>query len=261
MGLNRPILYGPMEFCPKAGANLFSLTCKLFQGNKISSDHQNNIAVNTPTDNIILDCQIKTHDSWVRGVNFFCKTNTDKAVSAITLTKRNINNLRVELGHPSETITQATAKALGIQVTGTFKPCKNYALCKAEQCTVSKMAVPCSQILGKRLFFDISPPSTPTFGSKHHWLLVIDDCSNYSWSLFLKEKSNLVETMLGLIKSLKIKFNLQVQHLHCNNAGENQTCKKSANRKGWGSTLSIQTQVCLKKMGMSSASLLQFSTV
>ena len=28
----------PMKFCPKAGVNLFLLTCKLSQGNKITSD-------------------------------------------------------------------------------------------------------------------------------------------------------------------------------------------------------------------------------
>ena len=38
--------------------------------------------------------------------------------------KKNINNVHVELGHPSETITHATAKALGIQVTGTLNHVK-----------------------------------------------------------------------------------------------------------------------------------------
>ena len=46
----------PVKFCPKAGANLFSLTCKLLQENKIASVHQNNILVNTLTGNTILDC-------------------------------------------------------------------------------------------------------------------------------------------------------------------------------------------------------------
>ena len=45
----------PAKFCPNAGANLFSLTCKLLQGNKIASDHENNIVVNTPKGDIILD--------------------------------------------------------------------------------------------------------------------------------------------------------------------------------------------------------------
>ena len=45
----------PVKFCPKAGAYLFSLTCNLLWGNEIASNHQNNIAVNTLTGNIILD--------------------------------------------------------------------------------------------------------------------------------------------------------------------------------------------------------------
>ena len=52
----------PVKFCPTAGANLFSLTCELSQGNKISSDQFNNIVINTPSDDIVLDCQIKTRD-------------------------------------------------------------------------------------------------------------------------------------------------------------------------------------------------------
>ena len=55
----------PMKFCPKAGANLFSLTCKLFQGNTIKGYHKNNIMVYSSEENIILDCHIKTHDGWV----------------------------------------------------------------------------------------------------------------------------------------------------------------------------------------------------
>ena len=51
----------------------------------------------------------------------------------MALSKRNINDLHVELGNPSETITRITAKALGIQVTGTFKPFEDCALGKAKQ--------------------------------------------------------------------------------------------------------------------------------
>ena len=79
---------------------------------------------------------------------------------------KNINYLHVELGHPSKTITHATAKAIGIQVTGTFKLCENCALGKAKQCAVSKKSVPHSSFFGGRLFSDISSCSTPTFGDK-----------------------------------------------------------------------------------------------
>ena len=44
------------KVCPTAGVNLFFLSCKLLQGKKISSNHFNNIMINTPSGNIILDC-------------------------------------------------------------------------------------------------------------------------------------------------------------------------------------------------------------
>ena len=62
-----------MKFCSKAGANLFSLTCKLSQRKTISSDHQNNIVVKSLDCNIILDCQSKIHHSWVARVEFFSR--------------------------------------------------------------------------------------------------------------------------------------------------------------------------------------------
>ena len=174
-----------VKFCPKVGVNLLSLKCKLLQGNKISSDH--NIVGNTLTSDIILDHQIKTCDGWVAGVNILQDNNNDRAVSATALPKRSINNLHVELCHSFEKITLITTNALSIQVTSTFKLCEDFALHKANQCAVSKKDVPQMQILGEGLIFNISSPSTPTFDRKLHWLLVIEDCSNYSWSLFLKE--------------------------------------------------------------------------
>ena len=60
----------PVKFCPMASANLFSFTCKLSQGNMISSNKLNNIMINTPSGNIILDRQISTHDGWVSRVDF-----------------------------------------------------------------------------------------------------------------------------------------------------------------------------------------------
>ena len=164
--------------------------------------------VNTPSGDIILDQRIKTRDSWVAGVSFLRDYNNERAVSVTALPKKNINNLHIELGHPSKTITHITAKALGFQVTGPFKPCEDCALGKAKHQSVSKNAVPRSKILGERLFFNISSPSTPTFGRERHWLLVMDDYSNYSWSFFLKKKFDLAETMLGLVNNQKIKFNL-----------------------------------------------------
>ena len=124
-----------MKFCLKAGANLFSLTCKHLQGKKISSDHQNNIMVKSTDANIILDCQIKTHAGWVAGVKFLPEQSDEMVQSATAPSKKNINNLHVELGHPSKSIT---TKAMHIKVNSTFNLCKDCALGKAKQGAVSK---------------------------------------------------------------------------------------------------------------------------
>ena len=122
----------PVKFFPKAGANLFYLTWEHLKEKRIACDHHNNIVVNSSNDNIILDCQIKTRNGWVARVKFLCKANNEITVSATALLKKNVNDLHVELGHPSKTITHSNAKAIGIQVTGTFKLCEDCTLGKAK---------------------------------------------------------------------------------------------------------------------------------
>ena len=68
--------------------------------------------VKTSDGKIILDCQIKTHEGWVVGVEFLQEISQERAQSATALHKKNTNDLHVELGHPSKTITCATAKPM-----------------------------------------------------------------------------------------------------------------------------------------------------
>ena len=60
----------------------------------------------------------------------------------------------------------------------------------------------------------------------------MEDNSNFFWSFFLKKKSDLVDVMIGLIKNLKNKYNLQVEYLCCDNIGENVTFKKACKQEG-----------------------------
>ena len=53
------------RYFTKAGANLFLLSCKLWQGSKISNDNKSNIMRETTSGNIMLYPKIKTHDGWV----------------------------------------------------------------------------------------------------------------------------------------------------------------------------------------------------
>ena len=96
-------------------------------------DHQINIVVKSTDGDIILDHQINTCNGWVAGVKFLYKTVNERAQSATSPYKKNTYDHNFELGHPSKSIPHATTKAMGIQVTGAFKPCEGCALRKAKQ--------------------------------------------------------------------------------------------------------------------------------
>ena len=61
-------------------------------------------------------------------------------------------------------------------------------------------------ILSYKLTFD-------SFGGKKYCLLVTEDSTDYKWRNFLKEKLNLKNVMMGLIKDLKTENNITVQNL------------------------------------------------
>ena len=121
---------------------------------------------------------------------------------------------------------------MSIHLTSTFKPCEDCTLGKTKRGCISKKAVVCSKMLEKSLFFDISSPSTPTFGGKNHWLLVIHDSTGYALIKFFLKKLNLKNVKMGLIKNLKTKYNIQVQYLCFYNRGENVDFKRT-NKQEW----------------------------
>ena len=49
--------------------------------------------------------------------------------------------LKAELGHLLEVISQATGRAMGVNVAGTFEPCEDYASGKAKKDIISEKAV------------------------------------------------------------------------------------------------------------------------
>ena len=197
--------------------------------------------VKSSNGSIILNWWIKTHDGWIAGVEFLQETSQDKAQSSTAFHKKNINDFHIELGHPSKIITHATTEAIGVQVIGIFKPCENFASEKSQKSGVGKKAVTHSIILGEMLFFNISFPSTHNFRGKKHCLLVMKDSSNFSWSFFLEGKLDLACVMLGLVKNLKNKCNMQVQYLCCGNMGKNVAIEKGSKLEGLGMDLQCTT--------------------
>ena len=65
------------------------------------------------------------------------------------------------------------------------------------------MAVPCSMAKGEQMFIDICSPSTANMGSIKHWLLVVNNGTDYASGNFLNKKSELKDVMMSLLKDLK----------------------------------------------------------
>jgi hypothetical protein len=115
------------------------------------------------------------------------------------------------LGHPSEATTLATVKAFGVRLVGQIKPCEDCALSKAKAKMISKVPVKWASKPGGQMCIDISWPSTRSIGGKYHWLFVVDDCTDYAWIFFLKQKSETKDMMIALIKELKQAYDIDVK--------------------------------------------------
>jgi hypothetical protein len=81
---------------------------------------------------------------------------------------------------------------------------------------------------------DTSSVKKPSFGSSKFWLLVMDDCTDMCWSLFLQKKSDQVDQLLTLLKDLKAKNLISVKQIRCDNAGENKSLQKLCEQEGLG---------------------------
>ncbi len=62
----------------------------------------------------------------------------------------------------------------------------------------------------------------------------MDDCTDYCWSYFLKEKSDLKSHVIELKKELDSKYNFKFNCICCDNAGKNVSLEKTCKQEGLG---------------------------
>ena len=94
-------------------------------------------------------------------------------------------------GHTGEHLLRTTAENMGIKLTGKLEPREICAQAKIRQANVPKekeKQVPSRP--GYRMFIDISSFKHESTGGKRHWLIAVDEFSDYSHSFFLKRKSD-----------------------------------------------------------------------
>ena len=75
-------------------------------------------------------------------------------------------------------------------------------------------------MLGERLFFDISSPLTPILVEK-----VL--AASYRRQYWLCVESDMKNMMLGFIKELKSRYDINMKYARCDNARKNKDCEKA----------------------------------
>ena len=92
-------------------------------------------------------------------------------------------------GHTGEHLLKPTAEYMGIKLTGKLEPCKVCTQVKIRQANMPKKKQ--KQVLSRpryRKFIDISSFKHKSMGGKRHWLIVVNEFSDYNHSFFLKKK-------------------------------------------------------------------------
>ena len=69
---------------------------------------------------------------------------------------------------------------------------------------------------------------------KRHWLIAVDEFSDYSHSFFLKKKSDQIVMIPIWIKGLKAKHGIDVKYIRLDNSGENRSLQKECEKQNLG---------------------------
>ena len=219
---------------PELGYNLFSLT-KAWRDHKFKIiGDEYGLRVRKGDFELKFDKCIGT-GGMIVGVDLLrdVPTGTGKALILREGSTLEYKVLHSYLGHIGEQQVRDTAKMLGLILTGKPGKCQHCAISKARQKNITKTVQheKGSDKPGQRLFFDISSVRERSLGGSKFWLLVVDDATDMSWSMFLKQKSELSKHMITFVKSLEAQGH-KVEYLRCDNAGENLKFQSQATVNG-----------------------------
>jgi hypothetical protein len=110
-----------------------------------------------------------------------------------------VNNFHEMIGHCVVDWLKKTANIHGLKLKGEFKVCEDFAVAKARQMNLNKDWKGESQVTGEIVYLDISSIKGKSYGGSC-FSLVVDNHTDYCWSLFSIEKSNLKEKFISLLR-------------------------------------------------------------
>ena len=92
---------------------------------------------------------------------------------------------------------------------------------------------------GYRVFMDICSFKQVSRGGNRHWLVVVDEFSDYTHSFFLKRKSDQIQIMLMWIRGISKKHNIEIKRIRLDSSGENRSLQKECDKGNLGITFEL----------------------
>ena len=142
---------------------------------------------------ITFDQVFKTVTSYILGIKIVQQARDITQLNLDIGKSINKNRYHELSGHVGIETLKNTANQMNLKLSGNFMKCEDCALSKAKQKNLNKNLVPRATKKGEQFFMDISLIKYESLGKAKFWLLLIDDATNYCFSFFMKQKSDLTK--------------------------------------------------------------------
>ena len=135
------------------------------------------------------------------------------------LTKMDINEAHLRLGHPGIAYLRRAAKEFGWKLTGNLEFCVPCEKAKATTKRLAKEATVEATDPGERLMIDTSGPYKESLGKNRYWCLVVDDKTRRKWCYFAAHKNEFTDDLIALFDNLQAR-GFPVRFVRTDNAPE-----------------------------------------
>ena len=181
-----------------------------------------------------LDRMIQSGSSWLMGIKV--DRVYDEAHAAMEAGKSiAATKLHLMTRHTGEHLLKPTANYMRLKLVGRLPPCEACAKAKIRQRNVQKKKIQKMPTKpGYRVFIDISSFRQVRRGGNKHWLIMVDEFSDYTHSLFLKKKSDQTEILPMWIKGIAKKHRIEIKRIMLDNSRENKSLLKECDKLNLG---------------------------
>ena len=182
------------------------------------------------------DRMIPPGSSWLMGIRV--QRVFDQAHAAMEPGKTIfISKFHEMTGHTGEHLLRPTANYMKLKLIGRLPPCEVCAKAKIRQRNIPKKKIKKLPTRpGYRVFMDICSFKQVSRGGNRHWLIVVDEFSDYTHIFFLKRKNDQIQVMLIWIRILSKKHNIEIKRIRLDNSGENKSLQKECDKANLGIT-------------------------